>query len=160
MKDQNLVTSSLYLKESKSEILLIVSDRCNAVDYSLPGSSVLGILQARILEWAAISFSRGSSQSRHETQVSHIAGRFFTIWATRKALSLLDDTVNCCVLKEVSYCSLKYFPCLNYGDDNKCCSGMQLKLVIWKSSEYQDAIAASKLNILLVFYLTEERLAR
>ena len=58
MKDQNLVTSSLYLKESKSEILLIVSDRCNAVDYSLPGSSVLGILQARILEWAAISFSR------------------------------------------------------------------------------------------------------
>ena len=85
MKDQNLVTSSLYLKESKSEILLIVSDRCNAVDYSLPGSSVLGILQARILEWAAISFSSGSSQLKDGTQVSHIVGRFFTSWAKREA---------------------------------------------------------------------------
>ena len=54
-----------------------MSDLCNAMDYSLSGSSVHGILQARILEWAAIPFSRGSSQSRHQTQVSHIAGGFF-----------------------------------------------------------------------------------
>ena len=40
------------------------------------------ILQARILEWVAIPFSRGSSQPRDQTQVSHIAGRFFTVWAT------------------------------------------------------------------------------
>ena len=52
------------------------------MDSSLPGSSVRGILQARILEWVAVPFSRGSSQSRDRTQVSHIAGRFFTIWAT------------------------------------------------------------------------------
>ena len=45
---------------------------------SLPGSSVHGILQARILEWVAISFSRGSSQSRNQTQVSCIAGGLFT----------------------------------------------------------------------------------
>ena len=45
----------------------------------------VGILQARILEWVAISSSRGSSQPRNRTQVSHIAGRFFTIWATREA---------------------------------------------------------------------------
>ena len=44
-----------------------------------------GIIQARILEWVAIPFSRGSSQSRDRTQVSHIAGGFFTSWATREA---------------------------------------------------------------------------
>ena len=54
--------------------------------YSPPGSSVHGILQARILEWVAIPFSRGSSQPRDWTQISHIAGRSFTIWATREAL--------------------------------------------------------------------------
>ena len=59
----------------------------NPMDCSPPGSSVHGILQARILEWVAISFSRGSSWSRDRTQVSHIAGRFFTVWATREALS-------------------------------------------------------------------------
>ena len=46
---------------------------------------VHGILQARILEWVAFPFSRGSSQPRDWTQVSCIAGRFFTIWATREA---------------------------------------------------------------------------
>ena len=50
------------------------------------GSSVRGILQARILEWVTISFSRGSSQPRDQTQFSCITGRFFTIWATKKAL--------------------------------------------------------------------------
>ena len=45
----------------------------------------LGILQERILEWVAISFSRGSSQPRDQTQVSHIAGGFFSSWATREA---------------------------------------------------------------------------
>ena len=44
-----------------------------------PGSSVHGSLQARILEWVAISFSRESSRSSDQTQVSCIAGRFFTI---------------------------------------------------------------------------------
>ena len=44
-----------------------------------------GILQARILEWVAFPFSRGSSQPRDGTQVSYIAGRFFTSWATREA---------------------------------------------------------------------------
>ena len=48
------------------------------MDCSPPGSSVYGILQARILEWLAISFSKGSSRPRDGTWVSHIAGRFFT----------------------------------------------------------------------------------
>ena len=51
---------------------------CDLMDCSPPGSSVYGILQARILEWVAISFSRASSQPKDSTQVSHIAGRFFT----------------------------------------------------------------------------------
>ena len=51
----------------------------NPMDYSLPGSSAYGILQARILEWVAISYSRESSYLRDQTQVSHIVGRFYTI---------------------------------------------------------------------------------
>ena len=59
---------------------------CDPIDCSLPGSSVHGFLQARILEWVAIPFSRGSTWPRDWTWVSCIAGRFFTVWATREAL--------------------------------------------------------------------------
>ena len=55
------------------------------MDCSLPGSSIHGILQARILERVAISFSRGSFRPRDGTWVSHIAGRRFNLWATREA---------------------------------------------------------------------------
>ena len=58
----------------------VMSNSCDPMDCSLPGSSVHRILQARILEWVAISFSRGSSQPRNWMQVSSIAGRFFTNW--------------------------------------------------------------------------------
>ena len=60
--------------------------RCDPIDCSLPGSFVRGILQARILEWVAMPSSRGSSQPWDQTQVSHTASRFFTVWATREAL--------------------------------------------------------------------------
>ena len=60
-----------------------MSDSLRPVDCNASGSSVLGILQARILEWVAISFSRGSSRPRDRTQVSHIAGRCFNLWATK-----------------------------------------------------------------------------
>ena len=52
---------------------------------SPPGSSVHGILQLRILEWVAMPSSWGFSQPRGQTQVSRVAGGFFTIWATREA---------------------------------------------------------------------------
>ena len=58
---------------------------CDPMDYSLLGFSVHGILQARILEWIAIPFSRGTSQPRDRTLVSCITGRFFTVWATGKS---------------------------------------------------------------------------
>ena len=56
---------------------------CDPMDCSLPGSSVHGILQARILEWAAISFSRGSSPPRDPTCIFCTAGEFFITEATR-----------------------------------------------------------------------------
>ena len=69
---------------------VIIAQSCptlfDPIDCSLPGSPIHVILQARILEWVAISFSRGSSQPRDWTLVSCIAGRFFTSWAPREAL--------------------------------------------------------------------------
>ena len=74
---------------------------CDSMErYSLPGSSVHGDLHARILERVAVLFSRGSSQPRDRTQVSHIAGGFFTIWATREASSRLRWAKNVSVLHD------------------------------------------------------------
>ena len=93
-------TESLTFKKKKvilqlcwvkwSEVTQLCSTLCNPVDCSLPGSSIHGIFQARILEWVAISFSRGSSQPRDRTWVSHTAGRLFTVSATRKAMLRRD----------------------------------------------------------------------
>ena len=62
---------------------------CNTMDYT-----VHGILQARILEWVAFPFSRGSSQPRDWAQVSSIAGRFFTSWTTMEAHSEVNKYRN------------------------------------------------------------------
>ena len=70
--------------ESESEVAQSCLTLCNPMDCSLPGSSVCGIFQARILEWVAIAFSRRSSQPRDWTRVSWIVGRRFTVWATRE----------------------------------------------------------------------------
>ena len=59
---------------------------CNLMDCSQPESSVHGILQARILQWVATPFARGSSWPRDQNWVSCTAGGFLTTWATRKAL--------------------------------------------------------------------------
>ena len=60
---------------------------------------VHGILQARILEWVAFPFSRGSSQPRDRTQVSHIAGSFFTSWATREANLWMEGSMKVTFLR-------------------------------------------------------------
>ena len=70
---------------NESEVAQSFPTLWGPVDCSPPGSSVYGILQARILEWVAVSFSRGSSWPRDWTQVSCIAGRRFNLWATREA---------------------------------------------------------------------------
>ena len=78
--------SPISLRKSV-KVKVLVAQSCptlwDPMDCSPPDSSVHWILQARIQEWLAISFSRGSSQPRDWTQVSHITGRFFTVWATR-----------------------------------------------------------------------------
>ena len=68
-----------------SEVAQLCPTLCDPVDCIPPGSSIHGILQARILEWAAISFCRGSCQPRDRTQVSHIAGRRFKLWPLNPA---------------------------------------------------------------------------
>ena len=90
-------TVSKHYKKCKllTQLCLIL---CYPIDYSPPDSSVYGILQARILGWVAIPFSKVSSQPRNWTQVFCIAGRFFTIWATREASSI----VYACVIDERS----------------------------------------------------------
>ena len=68
-----------YVRISESEVAQWCPTLHDPMDGSLPGSSVRGIFQAIVLEWIAISFSRGSSQHRAQTRVSHIVNRRFTI---------------------------------------------------------------------------------
>ena len=86
----NLVFSSDYVCTCMCSldgyVCSVVSNSLRPHGLYLQGSSIHGIFQARILEWVAISFTRGSSQSRDRTRVSHTAGRLFTIWATRKPM--------------------------------------------------------------------------
>ena len=72
-------------QEFKMKVLVTQScpTLCDPMDCSPPGSSVHGILQARIFEWVAITFSRGSTWSKVWTWVSHIADRLYTIWVTK-----------------------------------------------------------------------------
>ena len=64
-----------------------MSDSWDPMNCSLPGSYVHGILQARVLEWIVIPFSRETSWPRNWTQVSCFAGRCFTDWVTQEALA-------------------------------------------------------------------------
>ena len=73
--------------ESESEVAHSCTTLWDPMDCSLPGSSVHGIFQARILEWVATAFSKRSSLPRDWTWVFCIEGKFFTIWATREVLA-------------------------------------------------------------------------
>ena len=77
--------SVIYNSESVTQLCLIL---CHPMNCSPPGSSVHEILQARILEWVAMLFYKGSSPPRDWIRVSCIADRFFTIWANRHAFNL------------------------------------------------------------------------
>ena len=77
-------TCTSVITESESEVVQSCPTLCDPVDCSLPGSSLHGFLQAKILEWVAISFSRGSSWPRDRIWVSHTGGRRFNLWASRE----------------------------------------------------------------------------
>ena len=76
---------------TRAELLQSCLILCNPMDCSPPGSSIHGILQARILEWVAMPSSRGSFQPRDQAQASHIAGKFFIIWATWEAHTYITN---------------------------------------------------------------------
>ena len=84
-KEWNLcIKKTLYIKrdqQSEVKVAHLCLTLCDPMDYTVPE-----ILQARILDWVAFPFFRGSSQPRDRTQVSHIADRFFTSWATREPI--------------------------------------------------------------------------
>ena len=87
------LTSSVT-SEQVSEVAQSCPILCDPMDCSLPGSSMHGIFQARVLEWVAISFSRESSWPRDQTQISHTAVRHFTVWATRDCQNSHSEVQN------------------------------------------------------------------
>ena len=91
---------TILLKESESEVTQSCPTLCNSMDCSLPGFSIHGIFQARVLEWVAISFSRWSSWPRDRTWVSDTAGGCFTLWAT----SWCKSNCNFALLKFAIWC--------------------------------------------------------
>ena len=101
LKGRNVYEFFLPINVCESEVKVLVAQPCptlwDPMDCSQPGSSVCGILQARILEQAAIPFSGGSSAPRDQTQVSCIAGRFFPIWATKESHKCMHIYTYICV---------------------------------------------------------------
>ena len=85
----NIINEITYFLFIYVLVALLHPTLCESKDCSWPGSSVHGILQAEVLEWVAIPFSRGSSHPRGQTQVSCIVGRFFTFWTTKEALFVI-----------------------------------------------------------------------
>ena len=116
---------------------------CDFMNCSLPGSSVHGILQARILEWIAIPFSRGSSWPRGQTQVSCFVGRFFTIWATGKMGPIISGPHHALLftprplllLSLLFVCVLSFPPLLAWLDPAYLLSILSLVIFCRKHSE-------------------------
>ena len=94
---QRSVIYSHWCNHKSSEVAQSCPTLCDPMDCSLPGSSVHGIPQAIVLEWIAISFSRGSSRPRDQTRVSWIVDRWFTVWVIVKFqdISLQNKPISC-----------------------------------------------------------------
>ena len=83
LREGCVASVSIGFDEARPSCVGLICDPMDHIAFQAPLS--LGILQARLLEWVTVPFSRGSSRPRDGTQVSCIAGRFFTVWATREA---------------------------------------------------------------------------
>ena len=114
-----LLLASVRPIAAAAKLLQSCPTLCDPMDSSSPGSAIPGILQARVLEWVAISFPRGSSQPSDWTRVSCIVGGCFTIWATQAACVTNLD----CILKsrditlstKVHLVKAMAFPVVIYG---------------------------------------------
>ena len=98
--------SSFISSQFSISLITSMSTGIDPMDCILQGSSVHQILQVRILEWVAIPFSRGSSQSRDQTWITCTVGGFFTIWAIREAQDLLTTLLMFKVSRIKSFVSL------------------------------------------------------
>ena len=96
-----------FRRKKESKVTQSCPTLCDLMDCSLPGSSVHGIFQARVLEWVAISFSRGSFWPRYWTRVSCIIGRRFTVWATREVHASGGKRIKS--LEQIKYDKLWHF---------------------------------------------------
>ena len=98
--------------ESESEVAQSCLTLCDSMDCSLPDSSVHGIFQAIVLEWIAISFSRGSSRPRDRTWVSRIVDKHFTVWATREVQGAIERLNRIKPKFKVEWWSTRYSTCV------------------------------------------------
>ena len=98
---------------------------------SPPCSSDHGISQARILEWDAISFSRGSSRSRDWTQVSCITGGFFTDWATREASLPIRGLISICLSIKPELWPKSRLPCFLQEEAKKEYQSCHFRVNAW-----------------------------
>ena len=112
------------------------STLCEPMDCSLPGSSVHGILQAGILEWVTIPFSKGSSWPRDQTCASCSTRRFFTIWVTREAqtLGVTKSTANLVFLQNNLWRFLVYHCCCHHADLRECQAPFYALVQMWQYS--------------------------
>ena len=98
MNLQNFLKQSRNNNRESMKVKVLVTQLCltlcNPIDYSSPGFSVHGILQARILAWRAVPFAKVSSWLFDQTWVSHIADGFFAIWATRETYPSIGWKIN------------------------------------------------------------------
>jgi len=143
--------------ESESVSRSVLSDSCNPMDCCPPGSSVHGILPERILEWVAILFYRESSWPRDGTWVSCIAGRFFTVWATREAPVVKSKYQrNSLIYFWIPFSLIKTWYCLSFQLVDHHCDQLVRNRYnrIWtKEREGSDIIFDSKIIFLLKGYL-------
>ena len=109
------------------------------MDYSLQGSSVHGILQVRILEWGAISFSRGSSRPRDWIQVFCIAGRHFNLWATREALYLHISLAAAAAAKSHQSCPIPCDPIDGSTPGSPVPGILQARTLEWVAISFSNA---------------------
>ena len=129
LKVPQISPSTLKKAVKWSEVAQSCLTLCDPMDCSLPGSSVHGIFQARVLEWGAIAFSR-SSWPRDWTQVSHIVGRRFTMWATREGYrKLFKKGSTICLHRESSPWHVKYKAVYIYYLGDKVCR--RISTQIW-----------------------------
>ena len=104
---------------------------CDPIDCNLPGSSVHRILQARTLEWVAMPSSRGSSPPRDWTQVSRIADRLLTVWATRKAICIYYKVTITISLVNIYHHTVKFFFLIMKTFKFYCLSSFQIYITVF-----------------------------